>query len=378
MRVFRRILFWLFLIVFIVTIGLVGWLYTNFSGGKPYDYTPAPPLLSTSDLQPFFAYPDPIGNVAASPDSNSRVFFTIHPESRPEKIKLCEIVNNEAKPFPSEAFQEKFETPLGLFVDDFNRLWVIDHGFHGFKGATLFGFDLNDNGAPFIEYTFSSEIAERGSFFNDLTVTPDGKYVFIADVSFFAKSPSIVVFDIENQRARNILEGHPSLSSEGFVPETPAKKMRFYGGLVDLMAGVDGIDIGENGAYLYFAAMTNSGLFKVPVNLAKNFDLDLSYIHNNVQLICKKPLSDGIRLDKNGMVYITDIEHQGIAVVDGRGKVRTLIQDKRIRWADGLSFGGDGFCYLADSDIPNQMMQTKAHIAAHAPYYIFRFRSGWY
>lgn len=41
---------------------------------------------------------------------------------------------------------------------------------------------------------------------------------------------------------------------------------------------------------------------------------------------------------------------------------------------NGLSFGGDGYAYLADSDVPDQMLQSKEHMAAHKPYYIYRFR----
>ena len=86
-------------------------------------------------------------------------------------------------------------------------------------------------------------------------------------------------------------------------------------------------------------------------------------------------MSDGIRCDSWGKVYITDIEHQGIYVVDlGTREGNTLIKDPRIRWADGMSLAGDGYMYLADSDIPNQMLQSKAHMQAHAPYHIFRFR----
>ena len=45
-------------------------------------------------------------------------------------------------------------------------------------------------------------------------------------------------------------------------------------------------------------------------------------------------------------------------------------------WADALSFGPDGWLYLADSAIPDQVMRSKRHIASQAPYYIFRFRPG--
>ena len=372
-----RILKWVLILLGLLIVGIIGWLWFSFSGGVAYDFTPQSPILSDSDIEIFYTHPDPIGNVAAAPDQSKRVFFTVHPESRPNDLKVSEIINRQAIPYPSAAFQEKFNTPLGLFIDQQNRLWVIDHGFHGLKGAILWAFDLATN-EPVVEYHFPSTVAEWGSFLNDLTVSHDGKYVFIADVSFFAQSPSLIVFDVENNRSRSLLTGHPSVVNQGYLPETPHRKMRFFNGLVDLMPGIDGIDINATSSYIYYAAMSHSGLYRVPVNRCKNFDLSEEAIRSSIEYVAKKPLSDGLRVDPNNLVYITDIEHQGIVIIDENGKSRTLVRDDRIQWADGLSFGGDGYCYLADSDIPNQMLQSKAHIKANAPYHIFRFRSNWY
>ncbi|MCB0551093.1 MAG: hypothetical protein KDD19_26215 [Phaeodactylibacter sp.] len=350
-------------------------LYSRYGGGQEYDYVPAEPFLGKEQVYEFFSFEEPIGNVAATPDTaNTRVFFTIHPESRPKHNKLCEIVEGKAVPYPTES-QEQYITPLGLFADRQNRLWVIDHGNHGLSGARLLAFNLATN-EQVMEYTFSGDVAEKGSFFNDLSVTPDGKFVFIADVSFFGKQPSLVVFDVEQQRARSLLDGHESVSGQGYVPVTPSKKMRFLGGLVDLMPGIDGLDVSPDGAYVYYAAMSHSHMYRVPVGLCTDFSKTPEEVAAGVEMVSRKPLSDGIRVGPDGWVYITDIEHQSIDWVDPAvgGKPRNLLQDSRIRWADGLSFGGDGYCYLADSAIPDQMLRTKGHMRERAPYYIFRWR----
>ena len=51
----------------------------------------------------------------------------------------------------------------------------------------------------------------------------------------------------------------------------------------------------------------------------------------------------------------------------------TVIRSPRIRWADGLSFGPDGWLYLADSALPELVLRSRNHIDAQGPYYIFRF-----
>ncbi|MCO6493129.1 MAG: SMP-30/gluconolactonase/LRE family protein [Phaeodactylibacter sp.] len=225
------------------------------------------------------------------------------------------------------------------------------------------------------EHTFPDNVAKKLSFFNDLSVSPNGKYLAVANVSFFGKKPSLAIYNIETGESKNLLESHPSVRHENYVPVTPAKKMRFFVGLVDLLTGIDGIDFSRDGQYIYYAAMGHSGLFRIPTAVAVDFSKTVEEVAAAVERVADKPLSDGIRTDYQGNVYITDIEHRGVYVVPPEGEGFTLIKDLRIRWADGLSLSGDGMFYLADSDIPNQMLQSKAHIAAYAPYYIYKFKS---
>jgi sugar lactone lactonase YvrE len=355
---------------------LVVFAYLRYGGGNSYPNISTEPVMKESDLEVYFSYPEPIGNVAASRDTSysTRVFMTIHPESRPENYKVLEITGGQAKPYPDEASQKTlFATVLGLYVDNQNRLWAIDHANHGTGEVTLLAFDLKTNQVAH-KYVFPKEVAETGSFFNDLTVSPDGRYVLVADVSFWAKSPSLVIYDVQKGVSRSLLDGHASVSNQGYVPVTPSKKMRFFGGLADLMPGIDGLDVDWEGKYVYWAAMSHAELYRLPLEVVANFELSKEEIEKKVEMVSKKPLSDGIRIDKDGTILITDVENQGIYAVTPEGTGYTLLKDKRVRWADGLSLGSDGYWYLADSDIPDQMLQSKEHIAENKPYYVFRFK----
>ncbi|MEO1435073.1 MAG: L-dopachrome tautomerase-related protein [Bacteroidota bacterium] len=360
----------------VLLVGLAIYLRIQYGGGQEYPDVSTEPKYGSADLVEVIAYPDPIGNVAVSKDTIGphRVFFTIHPESRPETIKLVEIINGKAEPYPSLAAQSLFSTVLGVFTDQQNRLWTIDHGNHGFEPVRLLAFDLSNNQLVH-EYAFPKHVAKKGSFFNDLSVSPDGRHIVVANVSFFGRKPSIAVYDLQSGESRNRLEAHRSMKHEQYVPITPNKKMRFFGGLVDLLTGIDGIDFTRDGEYVYWAPMGHSKLFRIATTKLTNFDLSETALAEAVEEIATKPLSDGIRTDFEGNVYITDIENQGIYVVSPEGKGYTLIKDERIRWADGLSLAMDGTFYLADSDIPNQMLMSKKNMEAHSPYYIFKFSS---
>ena len=82
------------------------------------------------------------------------------------------------------------------------------------------------------------------------------------------------------------------------------------------------------------------------------------------------------RLNPDGTVYVTDIEHNAIFSVGEDRVPRTLLRSPKIRWPDALSFGPDGWLYVADSALAEVVLQPEENIRAHGPYRIFRFRPG--
>lgn len=349
-------------------------LRARYGGGDAFPDRSTPARFDDRALEVVASVDEPIGNVAVSADG--RLFFTIHPESRPTGPKLLEWVDGAAVPFPSEEAQGRlFDTVLGVAIDSRGRLWTIDHGNHGTADARLLAFDL-DTREVVHDHIFANDVAELGSFLQDLQVDAERGRVYIADVSFWRKNPGIVVYDLETGHARRTLDSHPSVVPEDWIIENPIKDMVFFGGLVALKAGVDGIALSRDGQWLYYAAMNHDGLYRVPSAALSDPALSPGELAARVEEVGKKPINDGLSTDDDGNVLITDVEHGGVARMSPDGTLETLIASERIRWADALSFGPDGWLYIADSAIPDQMLRSKAHIAARAPYYIYRFKPG--
>lgn len=364
----------LVLVLLIITFVLGVVLRVRYGGGEPYRDLSTEPLIEQSALEEAFAYPEPIGNVAVS--RQGRIFFTVHPESRPQGNKLLELVTSAAVPYPNGAAQQGlFNTVLGLVIDRRNILWTIDHGNHGFNGARLLAFDLASGNVAH-DHRFGDDIAPAGSFLQDLQVSPDGQTIIIADASIWRKTPALIVYDIRQHKARRVLESHDSVSPENYLIRNQLKDMTFMGGLVSLKAGVDGIAFDHEGKWLYFAAINQSGLYRIRLADLRNTELPPEQLENRVERFSDKPLSDGLSTDIAGNIYITDVEHSSVFVVGPDREPQTLLRSERIRWADALSFGPDGWLYLADSAIPEQVLQTKNHILAKGPYHIFRFQPG--
>jgi hypothetical protein len=219
-----------------------------------------------------------------------------------------------------------------------------------------------------------ASIAPAGSILQDLQVSPDGKTIVIADASFWRKSPALIVYDIASGDARRVLENHPSVSAENYLIRTHGQKMEFMGGMVTLRGGVDGIALGSE--WLYYGALNGSGLYRIPLKDLKNSSLPESQLATRLERYSDKPLSDGLSLDNAGNVYVTDVEHSAIFKVGLDREPSTLIQSRRIRWPDALSYGPDGYLYVADSALPELILKSPEHINANGPYRIFRFRPG--
>ena len=325
MRRFRKILKYTFGSLFFLLIVLAIFLRLRYGGGSYYPNLSTEAILPKSALETVFSFTEPLGNIAVS--ANNRIFFTVHPESRPGTNKVMEIVNGKALPYPNTDFQkEHYETVLGMCIDEQNRLWTIDHGNHGFGHAQLLAFDLSTNELVH-QYTFPGEVAEKGSFLNDLQVHPNGQYVYIADVSFFGKNPGIVVYDIQNKKSWRVLESHPSVYPQDYIIRNPIKDMVFLGGLIALKPGVDGIVIDRRGEYLYYGAMTHDGLYKVKTSDLNDTSLSDETIGQGLIRVGKKPMSDGLSIDTLDNVYITDVENGGLARMSASGTLQTLIKD---------------------------------------------------
>ncbi|MDH3614583.1 MAG: major royal jelly family protein [Gammaproteobacteria bacterium] len=360
----------LFFVILALVLTTFAWI--RYGGGDPYPDLSTPPLLNETLLEEVLSFPQPIGNVAVS--TTGRVFFTVHPEARPQGNKLLEFVDGASIPFPDGASQARlFDSVLGVVVDRFNRLWTIDHGNHGIRSARLLAFDL-DNGELVHDQRFAADIAPGGSFLQDLQVSADGRTVVIADASFWRKKPAIIVYDIESASARRVLESHLSVSAEKYLIRSQNRPMSFAGGIVSLRGGVDGIALGEE--WLYYGALSGPALYRIRLRDLTDPSIPDSQIAARVERYTTKPLSDGLSIDVEGNVYITDVEHSSIFQVDKERELRTLIRSSRVRWPDALSFGPDGWLYVADSALADVILQSQEHIRSHGPYKVFRFQPG--
>jgi len=362
----KVVLFLVFLLIILAAVVRV-----RYGGGDPYPNLSSTPVIAESQLQEVLAYREPIGNVAVS--ARGQVFFTVHPEAQPQGNKLMQYVDGASVPFPNVQSQaELFDTVLGVVIDRQNRLWTIDHGKHGMRQPRLLAFDL-ESGEVIHDRRFEAQLAPAGSFLQDLQVSPNGRTIVIADASILRKSPALIVYDIETSTARRVLDGHASVSAEHYVIHNHGDAMEYAGGLAKLRVGVDGIAINEQ--WLYFGALSGSGLYRIPLDLLVDPNSNDAELAAAVERHSDKPLSDGFSIDTDGNVYVTDVEHGAVFRIADNRESETLLRTQKIRWPDALSFGPDGWLYVADSALRDVILKSPEHIKSQGPFKIFRLQT---
>jgi sugar lactone lactonase YvrE len=152
--------------------------------------------------------------------------------------------------------------------------------------------------------------------------------------------------------------------------------MMLWWGLFVVKPAVDSIALDRDGRWLYYGPMAHESMFRVRTIDLNDRSLSSRELGNRVEKFGPKPLSDGLSMDLENNIYITDVEHGAILSLGPDKNLQTLIKDPRLRWPDGLSFGPDHWLYISDSALQEVMFKSKKYIRSKAPYYIFKFKPG--
>jgi Major royal jelly protein len=348
-----------------------------FGGGDRLPDRTGEPVLPADALEKVVDLDYPPGNVAVSADG--RVFLTLHPDGKPP-VKVVELVGGKPVPYPSEEWQHEsdtlpyFQSILSIRIDRQGLLWALDYADFGRGQPRITAFDLA-TGKLVHHYDFPRDVAGMGSMLNDFQVSPDGTKIFIAETSPIVHRPAIIVYDVTAGKSRRVLRRHPSVRPQHYIIQAPVRDMRVYG-LITLRIGVDSIALDDAGEWLYYGAVTGDTLYRVRTADLLDEALPPEDLGQRVEVYAPKTLSDGITMDTDGDVYLSDMEHSAVVLLGPDRKLTTLLKDPRLRWPDGFSFGPDGWLYLTCSSLQHVLFLPPDSVRAHAPYQVFRFRPG--
>lgn len=360
-----------FILVLAVALVLIRQTYVE---SEPFPDRTSMPILASTDMELVADLPLPPGNIAVA--DNGDVFFTFHPEANPA-INVAKLVAGQAEAFPSLDWQPggseplAFNEVLSVRIDKQQRLWVLDNGKHGLDKVRLFAFNIT-SGEMLKRFSFTRAEFALGSHANDFQISNDGRFIIISDASIFAKSPALVIYDVENESARRVLELHESVIAGMFEPIVQGRKMTLFG-LFTVNPGVDGLVLDHTNEYLYYASISSDQLYRIPYAALIDSELSATELALQVEAVGQKTMTDGMAMDVKGNIYLSDLEHSAIVRRSPEGELETLLKSASIRWPDGFSNSADGQLYFTCSSLHQVIGMSPEEIESKGPYQIYRF-----
>jgi sugar lactone lactonase YvrE len=297
-----------------------------------------------------FQGPGPSG-IAVSPNGRTFVGFPRHAIDHPG-MTLGELVSGKLVPYPSKEVSEPSSLPdaqrlismHGMTLDSQGRLWLIDDGKHaGHEGITpgaakVVGIDLKTNRV--IASVVLKDALLQDSHMNDLRIDlthgAQGT-AYVADSSFGDK-PAMVVVDLASGKQRRVLTNDVSVvAQKDFVTQLDGVPMR-YEGSKSLFphGGVDSLALTPDGSRLYYSPLTSRHLWSLPTATLSDFTLNDKQLASHIKDEGEKVMTDGMDMDRQGRIYLTDAEHHQILRRWPDGHLEVVLRDPRLVWPDGI------------------------------------------
>lgn len=368
------------ILAFVISAFIIFTGFVKFKYGTGKEYPDLGVNLKTESfvLEKLIQLDYPPGNLAVA--NNGDVHFNYHPLAKAERLSPATVFkwsNGKAEPFPSLEAQKDFQGTFGMTIDKQNRIWYIEPASLDFRHTRLSAFDLNTRKrVEFFEFPEG-----QASFAEDIRITADGKHIILPNPGLFRfTASSVVVYSVLDHTFYTLRSDHPCASPEDWVMQTPYGPNRLAWGLLNFAVGIDGIEISEDQRWLYIASMTNSRLCRAPMSVVLNPSTSPEAFDRSLEDVGQKTMSDGIAMDRDGRVVITDVEHGAIMAFNPTtNQLSKLGGSKDIVWPDGIVVGADNSVYFTDSSIPSYIDQLvrppkDSKLQEYRPYFIYRLK----
>jgi sugar lactone lactonase YvrE len=339
-------------------------------------------LVAGSELVPVFQ-DNTYQFTGVAVSKQSRMFANYPRWQPPHEYDVVEVSSNGmVQPYPNgdwnnwqqkESGTNKWVCVQAVYVDDDDQLWVVDPAAPEMKrvqgdGAKLVSIDLrNDQVTHIFNLT---KLVGKDSYLNDVRVDTKSKTAYLTE----SKNGGIMVVDISSGQSRLLLKGHRSVKAD------PNHQVMIDGQVLmrngkPFKGNSDGIALSPDRQWLYYKALSDTKLYRVPTEALRNAALSKSELESKVEdLGSNFSTSDGMIFDPKGGLYLSDAEHDSIVRVEPDLKCHVIIHDERLIWPDTFSFASDGWLFITCSQIQTMPWSHDGKSTRTTPYAIYKFR----
>jgi multimeric flavodoxin WrbA/sugar lactone lactonase YvrE len=294
---------------------------------------------------------------------SGRLFVSYPRWDGPYKYALVEIVDGRKVPYPNAEWnrwkvgkggdkQKHFVAVQAVFIDPNDDMWVVDPGYRADlkgqdKGQKLVRIDLKSDKVVRV-YPLSS-VAGPDSYLNDIRIDTHNDMGYITN----SREGGIVVVNLKTGAARQVLLGSDVTKADtSYVFRSHGKPLMDNGR--PYRGNADGIAISPDMRWLYFKALTDDRLFRVPTAVLNDSTLTDSEIEKHVEMLGRFTATDGMEFDPSGNLYLGDQENRRIVRVTPDLRMEEVVPpDSTLTWPDSYQWAG-GYLYISFSKIDDE------------------------
>ena len=313
---------------------------------------------------------------------SGRIFVCFPRWETDVEMSVAEVTGAGLRPYPDGAWNAwRNREPLSLAdhlvcvqsvtIDPQGYLWILDPAAPGNEfiklgGVKLLKVDLSTDAVVKV-IPFDEAAAPQGSYMNGVRISPDGRFAYLTDSG---QRGALLVVDIEAGSVRRVLDGDLRTQPEpGVVPMVGGHELRKPDGRIPAFAA-DGIALDAAGEWLYWQALVGRTLYRVPTHALHNASSDPGA---TVETVGETHVADGLWMDEQGRLFITDPAIDGVRMRMPDGATSVAVQDPRLRWPDSLAEGADGSIYVTASHIQDMAQFHRKGSTQQGPWGLFRF-----
>lgn len=272
------------------------------------------------------------------------------------------------------------DSVLGIVCDENGIVWMLDNGRRSQTAPKLIGWNTTKGKAGGLHQTIFlvAPTVLKTSFLRNLALDPAEPFIYLSDPASGADA-AIIVVDLTTGLTRRVLQGHYSVRPDPGVTLAldgkPVEAKSADGRAVQPLSGVSPLIVDRKGQWLYFGPMHGGTLYRVQTEFLRDTSLDPNQLAAKVQAFSVKPICDSIAIDTRGNVYFGDIGGNAIGYVTPEEKYlqyHYLIQDGRLIWPGGLTFGTDGKLHFFSNQLHRTPIYNGGKDVSAPPFEIFR------
>jgi hypothetical protein len=318
------------------------------------------------------------GNLTVTPDG--RIIMSLHQFYEPWYSVVEVLPDSSIVPFPNAQLNKRgssgglrLDSVLGIQAASNGTVWMLDNGLRSGVTPKLVAWDTRNNKLHRV-INFPESVAPANAFLNDLAIDNLHNLIFISDPAG-GSNAALIVVNLQSGATRRVLEGDQSVRPENVelvIDNRPLQMMDQSGKLVRPKIGVNPIAEDANNEWVYFGPMHGTTLYRIRAEDLADEGLDQKVLASRVERFSRKPISDGITMDKVGNIYLGELAENAIGMVTRQRSYRRLVKSPQLSWVDSLSFGPDGRLYAVVNRLHLSAQLNGGKALSKPPYYLVR------